>query len=410
MSMIIVKKMIKKHFNKNLILSAKEEERFQLSNNCWICDKLFDVGDEKVTDHCHITGKYRGAAHWSYNINLKLTKGIPVLFHNLRGYDSHLIIKEIGTSDVKTSVILNGLEKYVAFTINRNLVFIDSMQFMNSSLDSLVKDLSDNDFKYLSEEFSGEFLQLVKQKGVYPFEYMNSFKKFSENKLPDRCKFFSSLKDVCIKDYLKADNIWNEFKMNTMGDYHDLYLKTDVLLLADVFEKVINTCLDYYGLDPCHYFTDPGLSWDAMLKITKIELDLISDIDMYLFIEKGMRGGISNIAKRHNKANNKYMECYDRSEESKYITYLDANNLYGWAISLCLPYSAFKWLNQKEISDFCLNSISKNSSIGYILEVDLKYPSEWHEFHNDYPLAPESLKLVEICCQIIVLILQMSME
>ena len=174
----------------------------------------------------------------------------------------------------------------MAFTINRNLVFIDSMQFMNSSLDSLVENLSDNDFKYLSEEFSSEFLRLVKQKGVYPYEYIDRFRKFSENKLPDRCKFFSYLEDVCIskKDYLKANNVWNVFKMNTIGDFHDLYLKTDVLLLADVFEKFINTCFDYYGFDPCHYFSSRGLSRDAMLKMTGIELDLIKRNERwYLF-------------------------------------------------------------------------------------------------------------------------------
>ena len=130
-----------------------------------------------------------------------------------------------------------------------------------------------------------------------------------------------------------------------------------------------------------------------MLKMTGIESDLISDIDIHLFIEKGMRGGISYIAKRHSKANNKYMECYDSSKESKYITYLDANNLYSWAISQYLPYSGFKWLNQKEINDFCLNSISENSSVGYILEVDLEYHSELHKLHNDYPLAPEKLEI-----------------
>ena len=255
--------------------------------------------------------------------------------------------------------------------------------------------MSDNDFKYLSEEYSDEFLKLVKQKGMYPYEYMDSFKKFSENKLPDRCKIFSSLKDVCIseKDYLKANNIWNVFKMNTMGDYHDLYLKTDVLLLADVFEKFVSTCLDCYGLDPCRYFISPGLSWDAMLKMTGIELDLTSDIDMHLFIKKGKRGGIFYIAKRHSKADNKYMECYDSGKESKYITYLITNNLYGRAMSQYLLYSGFKWLNQKEISDFCLNSISENSSIGYILEVDLEYPSELHELLNDYLLAPEKLEI-----------------
>ena len=193
----------------------------------------------------------------------------------------------------------------------------------------------------MSEEFSGEFLKLVKQKGVHPHDYMDSFKKFSENKLPDRCEFFSSLKDECIseKDYPHGVSAWNVFKMNTMGDYHDLSLKTDVLLLADVFEKFINTCLNYYGLDSCYYFTSPGLSWDAMLKMTGIELELISDIDMHLFIEKGMRGGICYISKRYSKANIKYTKCYDSSRESKYITYLDANNLYGWAMSQYLPYS-----------------------------------------------------------------------
>ena len=132
-----------------------------------------------------------------------------------------------------------------------------------------------------------------------------------------------------------------------MGDFHDLYLKADVLLLADVLEKFISTCVDYYGLDPCDYFSSHRLSWDAMLKMTKIELDLISDIDMHLFIEKGMRGGISYIAKRHSKANNKYMECYDSSKESIYINCLDANNLYGWAMGQYLPYSGYKWLNKK---------------------------------------------------------------
>ena len=224
----------------------------------------------------------------------------------------------------------------MAFTINRNLIFIDSMQFMISSLYSLVKNLSDNDFKYLSEELSGDLLKLAKQKGVYSYEYMNSFEKFPEDKSPDKCKLFSSLRDECgsKENYTGAIDVWNVFKMNTMGDYHDLYLKTDVLLLADVFEKFINTCLDYYKLDPCHYFSSPGLSWDAMRKMTGIELELISDIDMHLFNENGIRSGTSYIAKRHSKANNKYMKCYDSGKESKHITYLDANNLYGYAVSL----------------------------------------------------------------------------
>ena len=149
---------------------STEEEKLQLSNICWICDKLFDVGDEKVRDHCRISGKCQGAAHFSCNANLKLSKKIPVIFHNLRGYDSHLIIKEVSKFDVKVNVIPNGLEKYMAFRTNKYLVFIGSMQFMNLSLNSLVKNLSDNDFKYLSEAFSGKLLELAKEKGVYPYE------------------------------------------------------------------------------------------------------------------------------------------------------------------------------------------------------------------------------------------------
>ena len=233
------------------------------------------------------------------------------------------------------------------------------------------------------------------KKGVYPYEYMDSFEKFSENKLPNRCEFFKSLKDKCIseKDYERANNIWNAFKMNSMGNYHDLYLKRDVLLLAHVFEKFIKTCLDYYGLDSCHYFSSPALSWDAMLKMTGVELELISDIEMHLFIEQGMRGIISYITKRYSKANKKCMENHDSSEESVYTIYLDANNLYGCAIIQYSPYGGFKWLSKKEIDEFDLNTIGENSPIGYALEVDLKYPDCLPDLHNDYPLAPEKLEI-----------------
>ena len=161
----------------------EEEERFQLSNIYWICNKFFDVSDNKVRDHCHVTGKYRGAAHWSCNVNFKMTKKVPVIFHDLEGYGSNLIFKELSKFNVKISVIPNGLEKYMVFTINKNIIFIDSMQFMKSNLDSLAKNLMDKDFKYVPEEYSGELLELVKEKGVYPYEYMNTFKRFNEDKL-----------------------------------------------------------------------------------------------------------------------------------------------------------------------------------------------------------------------------------
>ena len=237
------------------------------------------------------------------------------------------------------------------------IMFIDTMRFMNSRLHKLVKNLSDEDFKYLIEEFGSENLELLKQKGNYPYEYMNSFERFNEEKLPARKYFYSSTKDekigddgkisdghISVKDYLTCEKIWDKFEMKNMGDYHDHYLKKDVLLLADVFEKFIDACLKYYGLDPCHYFSSPGLIWDAMLKMTDIELAKISDIDRYLFIEKGLRGEISYIAKRYAKANNKCLNDQDPKKQSTIISYLDMNNLYGWATSEYLLYEMFKWL------------------------------------------------------------------
>ena len=174
---------------------------------------------------------------------------------------------------------------------------------------------------------------------------MNSFEKFNEEKLPARKYFYSSTKDgkigddgkisdghISVKDYLTCEKIWDTFIMNSMGDYHDRYFLKNVLLLADVFEKFIATCLKFYGIDPCHYFSSPELSWEAMLKMTGVKLEKVSDIDKYLFIEKGLRGGIPYIAKWYAKANNKYMNDYDPKKQSAFISYLDMNNLYSWTM------------------------------------------------------------------------------
>ena len=236
-------------------MSVEDERSFKPSNKCWISNKFFTAGDNKVRDHDHVDGKYRGSAHWNWNISFKLTKKVPAIFYNLRRYDSHLLVEEIGKFNVKTNVLQNGFKKYMAFTINKKLVYIDNMQFMNSSMQTLVKNLSDNDFKFWSQEVVGGFLKRVKPKDVYPYEYMGSFKKFFDGKLSRKGECFSSLKDECITEryYLHAIDIWLMFKKKTMDDYHDLYLKSDVLLLADVLEKFISMRLEYYGLEPCHY-------------------------------------------------------------------------------------------------------------------------------------------------------------
>ena len=331
-----------------------------------------------------------------------------MIFHNLRGYDSHFIMQEIGaivknhtyknkrgeTTEMNINAIPNNMEKYMAFMLGNHLTFIDSFQFMSSSLDKLVSNLPREAFKYTSQLYKGKELDLMTRKGVYPYDFMDSFDKFNTG-FPPKEDFYSIMNDEHITDddYKHAQTVWETFKLDNMGEYHDLYLQTDVLLLADVFENFRRTCLEYYKLDPCHYFTSPGLSWDAMLKMTDIKLELMTDIDMFQFIEKGMRGGISYIANRYGKANNKYMKGYDEKTPSKYIMYLDANNLYGWAMSQYLPTGGFKWMTKKRIDKIDLAKYKKDSEKGLILEVDLEYPKELHDLHNDYPLAAEKLKV-----------------
>ena len=335
---------------------------------------------------------------------------IPVIFHNLRGYDSHFIMQEIGAivknyeytnkkgekCQMNINAIPNNMEKYMAFMLGKHLTFIDSFQFMSSSLEQLVKNLPRESFKYTSNQFKGIKLDLMMKKGVYPYDYMDSFDKFKEE-LPTKEEFYSILNDKHIsdEDYQHAQDVWNKFNLKNMGEYHDLYLKSDILLLADVFENFRKTCLKYYKLDPCHYFTSPGLSWDAMLKMTNIKLELMTDIDMFQFIEKGLRGGISYIANRYGKANNKYMKEYDKKAPSKYIMYLDANNLYGWAMSQYLPTGGFRWMTEKQINNIDLAKYKEDSARGIILEVDLEYPEKLHDLHNDYPLAAEKIKVTD---------------
>ena len=408
------KSIIKKHFNKPLEMTEENEIDFQKATKCHICDQQYTDKDIRVKDHCHITGEFRGSAHQDCNLKLRIkpaTIKIPILFHNLRGYDSHFIMQQIGEIAKKhvyknnrgeechmnIDCIPNNMEKYMAFMLGNHLVFLDSFQFMSSSLDNLTKNLPDDAFKYTQQEFIKEQFNLMKQKGIYPYDYMDSFNKFNETQLPKKKDFYSILNNEHISDeqYKHAQNVWDTFNLKTMGDYHDLYLKSDILLLADVFENFRKTCLQYYKLDPCHYFTSPGLSWDAMLKMTDIKLELITDIDMYQFIEKGLRGGVSYIANRYGKANNKYMKEYDEKAPSKYIMYLDANNLYGWAMSQYLPTGNFKWLSQKQIEKTNLGKYTENSKKGLILEVDLEYPQELHDLHNDYPLGPEKIKVAK---------------
>jgi hypothetical protein len=262
---------------------------------------------------------------------------------------------------------------------------------MGASLESLVKNLPTEAFKETSKFYSTDQLSLITRKGVFPYDYVDSWQKLDETCLPSKISFNNQLtfSEVNDQDYSHAQKVWKAFNCRTLGEYSDQYLKTDVLLLADVFERFRDLTMTSYKLDPCHYFTTPGLTWDAMLKYTKVELELLQDYDMILFFEKGLRGGLCQVSHRFAEANNRYMSDYDPQSESSFIMYLDANNLYGHAMSRPLPYSGFKWIENPE--EIVISELVEDSDIGYVFEVDVEYPKELHYTHNDLPFLPEAI-------------------
>ncbi|MEH0008405.1 MAG: hypothetical protein V6Z82_06750 [Flavobacteriales bacterium] len=416
-----------------LLKGPKEEDKQKAKEQkkCKSCCKnlIRPTHVDKVINRCQTTGNYRGAAHEECYKKTKInpkTVAIPVIAHNLRGYDSHLIMQAMADSKEEREIrcIPNNMEKYISFSFG-NLRFIDSYNFLPSSLSKLVEDAAKEDLKITKKVFGENFEMMVK-KGVYPYEWMDSWEKFEEKELPQIEEFYSNLNEEGIgkEDYEHAQNVWEAFGCKDIGDYHNIYVKSDACLLADVFENFRKISMETYGLDPAHNYTLPGYSWDALFKMTKsttdpatgrrkyyttndpppeateadpnLEVELLTDPEMYTFVERGIRGGISMASQRYAKANNPYLEGYDKSRIKTYIIYLDANNLYGSAMSEYLPIGNFKWLrNMEKFTEEKVKSMKKDGKRGAILEVSLKYPKELHDAHNGYPLAPEKIKIGE---------------
>ena len=255
-------------------LIPKEMRKHKEAKKCSICFKTFTIKNPKVRDHCHYSGKYRGAAHRNCNLQYNIPSYIPVVFHNLSGYDAHLFIKELEAYG-KMNVIAKNKEDYISFSTQIDLGdkkielrFIDSFKFMSSSLNSLTNNLVRGGNRLFGfENFTLKQYELLTRKGIYPYEYMSSWDKFEEE-LPCKKAFYNKLNmsGVSSEDYEHACKVWREFEIKNMGEYQDLYLRTDMILLANVLESFREVFLKNYLLDSAHFFSVPGLAWNACLK------------------------------------------------------------------------------------------------------------------------------------------------
>jgi hypothetical protein len=388
--------------NTKMELSEEEELTHQAAETCMLCNGGFGTEKPKwkVRDHDHRTGDYRGACHNSCNINFFQNRYLPVFVHNLRGYDAHLILKEaydVVDKKERISVIPQSTEKFMTFSIG-DLKFKDSFQFMAEGLETLAKALKQEKgdvfekYTNMKQHFNEEDMKIICQKGIYPYEWMDDKEKFKQEHLPARREFKSKLKlaGVTNTEYKHAQRVWKHFKCKTFQDYHDLYLKCDVLLLADIFENFRKTSIEHYKLDPANFITAASYAWSAMLLKTGVELELISDPKILDIFERSKRGGLTFVgSKRYAKANNQHVAGYDPNTQSTYLLYLDANNLYGWAMVQSLPRKDLKFANETSIETI-LNT-ADDAETGYMVEIDIKFKREIHESLKQMPPCPESL-------------------
>ena len=386
------------------ILNEEEKINYAKSKLCCICNEeiTYNPKNYKVRDHCHFTGKFIGAAH--NNCNLKCTqlfKGnikIPLFFHNAN-YDIKCFINAFRTLNTeeylkKVAGVPCNMEIFKSLNIN-NICIMDSYAHLSSSLSKLISNLPDDKkitLKTITDD--PEKFDLINKKGFYPYEFVDSIEKLNAPINEIKREHFDSkltLSKLSDEDWSHIQNVIQEFEIKTLREWHDLYLKIDVYGLADVFEYYRELAFDIYGIEPAHFIGLPSFTWCAGLQYTKINLQNITDSDLYMFFEKMKRGGISVISQRYAKANNQYLPDYNEEEVTSFIYQVDCNSLYGWSMCQNLPTHGIDWCN--DFDKRIIKSYKSSDEIGYILEVDLDYPEVLHDSHSDYPLAPEHLTL-----------------
>lgn len=398
-----------------LPLTPEQQALHNSTTECPVCGCGFSPENCIVKHHDHFTGLYNFSCCNNCNLQIQKDFNLPIFLHNSSRYDSHLFIRELART-TNVSVIASNTETYIGITgwLSNNsmrLTFLDSFRFLPESLETLVSNLSPDMLKLTREHFPdvSEF-DLVRRKGVYPYDYMKSWSNFDEQQLPRKEDFFNQLtfSHISDSDYAHASTVWNTFKCKTLRDYTMLYLKTDCLLLADVIENFRDLTFKYYGLDAASFYTSPGLSFAAALKLTRAKIQLFSDVDMFNFISKGVRGGLTNSVTKYAEANNRFMENFDPAKEISYIHYFDYVNLYGYCLMLPLPVGDFRWLTDEEIArvnEMLLEGISDYKNFfklpqdkSIILEVDLDYPDTIHDLHSQFPFCAQHV-VPENCTQ-----------
>jgi len=339
--------------NKTIIMSKEDWCKHRATFKCDFCNCDL-IGGDKIRDHCHLSGKFRHTLCNKCNLDLRQPNFVPCFMHNLSNYDAHFIVTELGNDSKSISVIPNSEEKFISFSkyISNTFTvrFIDTFRFMASSLSNLAANLITPNltkFRETAKVFAPADMSLVTRKGVYPYEYTDGWDKLDEPSLPPQEEFYSTLNESGImeNEYTHAKEVWEHFGCRTLGEYSDLYLKIDVLLLTDVFENFRDICMKTYCIDPAYYYTAPGMAFDCMLKKTAVKLELLTDYDMVLAFEKGnsktykklkrililivisgIRGGLVQASMRYAKANHEKAPDFDSTKPNAWLVYQDCKN------------------------------------------------------------------------------------